>query len=438
MNNVIEIAEKIRQQYNAGPYPRTPLEASPKNNTKLLYFHNFSIAYYSRNQKFIETEGKIILDAGCGSGYMALVLAEANPGAKIVGVDISEASVELAQQRLKHHGFENTEFHVASIEDLPKLGIEFDYINCDEVLYLLPDPSAGLQAMKSVLKPDGIIRANLHSALQRVLYFRAQEVFQMMGMTDGNPEDLEVELVREMMKALKDNVRLKALTWNSKMETDDERILMNYLLQGDKGFTIPEMFSIIRAAELEFISMVNWRQWKLSELFKEPDNLPAFLAMSLPEATVEEQLHLFELLNPAHRLLDFWCGHPNQGQPVVPIADWTRTDWQAAKVHIVPQLKTPEVKADLIKCIRQLSQFELGMHLTVTDEPLLIENMTAACLLPLWEAAQSMQALVSRWQQLRPLNPVNLEPTTAEAAWAILIDTMITLESLGYVFLERC
>jgi len=390
MNNVVEIAEKIRQQYNAGPYPRTPLEASPKNNSKLLYFHNFSNAYYSRSQKVIETEGKIILDAGCGSGYMALVLAEANPGAKIVGVDISEASVELARQRLKYHGFENAEFHVASIEDLPKLGIEFDYINCDEVLYLLPDPSAGLQAMKSVLKPDGIIRANLHSALQRVLYFRAQEVFQMMGMTDGNPEDLEVELVREMMKALKDNVRLKALTWNFKMETDDERILMNYLLQGDKGYTIPEMFSIIRAAELEFISMVNWRQWKLSELFKEPDNLPAFLAMSLPEATVEEQLHLFELLNPAHRLLDFWCGHSNQAQPVVPIADWTRIDWQAARVHLVPQLKTPEVKAELIKCIKRLSQFEISKHLTITDESLLIENMTTACLLPLWEAVQPM------------------------------------------------
>lgn len=38
-------------------------------------------------------------------------------------------------------------------------------------------------------------------------------------------------------------------------------------------------------------------------LFKEPENLPAFLAMSLPATTGEEQLHLFELLHPAHRLL---------------------------------------------------------------------------------------------------------------------------------------
>ena len=36
--------------------------------------------YYLRNQKVIETKEKIILDAGCGSGYTSLVLAEANPG----------------------------------------------------------------------------------------------------------------------------------------------------------------------------------------------------------------------------------------------------------------------------------------------------------------------------------------------------------------------
>jgi ubiquinone/menaquinone biosynthesis C-methylase UbiE len=313
-NNAAELRKKIHQQFDTGPYPRTPLETSPKHDAKSLYIHNLANPYYLRNKKVIQTEGKVILDAGCGSGYKSLILAEANPGAKIVGIDLSEKSVELARQRLDYHGFDNTEFHVISIEELPHLGLSFDYINCDEVLYFFPDPSIGLQAMKSVLKPDGIIRTNLHSLLQRFYYYRAQEVYKFMGLMDDNPEDLEMELVREIMKNLNDKVLLKVVTWNSKFETDDERLLMNHLLQGDKGFTITEIFSALRTAELEFISMVNWRQWNLMSLFKEPENLPAFLAMSLPETTVEEQLHLYELLNPVHRLLDFWCGHPNQGQ----------------------------------------------------------------------------------------------------------------------------
>jgi hypothetical protein len=42
-------------------------------------------------------------------------------------------------------------------------------------LYLMPDPAIALAAMKAVLKPDGIIRANLHSALQRLSFYRAQQ-----------------------------------------------------------------------------------------------------------------------------------------------------------------------------------------------------------------------------------------------------------------------
>ena len=199
-----ELQAKIRQQFDVVTYPRTPVEKSPKDDYELLFIHNLVTPYYLRNQKVIETEGKVILDAGCGSGYKALVLAEANPGAKIVGIDISEKSVELARQRLQYHGFNNSEFHVLPIEELPSLGLEFDYINNDEVLYLFPDIVVGLQAMKSVLKPDGIIRTNLHSSLQRHYYFRAQEMFQMMGLMNENPGEIEMEIARETLDTLKD------------------------------------------------------------------------------------------------------------------------------------------------------------------------------------------------------------------------------------------
>ena len=430
--------EKIRQQFDTGPYPRIPLEKSPKNDVISLYIHSLVNPYYLRNQKVIEAEGKLILDAGCGTGYKSLVLAEANPRAKIIGVDLSEKSVELARKRLQYHGFDNTEFHVISIEDLPSLGLSFDYINCDEVLYLFPEPAIGLQAMKSVLKPDGIIRANLHSSLQRRYYYRAQEVFKLMGLMDENPEEMEIELVRDIMNSLKDQVELKAITWRPELATDTERILMNYLFQGDKGFTIPEMFSALRIAELEFISMVNWRQWNLMALFKEPENLPAFLAMSLPETSIEEQLQLFELLHPTHRLLDFWCGHPNQGQSFIPVSEWTLSDWQTAQVYLVPQLKTPEIKQELVRCVTQLKQFEISQKLAISDKPVSVDSTIAACLLPLWDEPQSMKSLVERWQQLRSVHPVTLEPTTEVEAWELVISALATLESLGYVLLERC
>ena len=287
--------EQLRLQYEYCTYPRKPLDTSPKTDLNLLYFHSLATPYYLKFQKVIDTNGKIILDAGCGSGWKSLLLAEANPGAKIVGVDLSESSVKLAENRLKYWGFDNCEFYVLSLEEVSKLGLKFDYINCDEVLYLLPDPNPAncLKVFQSVLNPEGIIRTNLHSFWQRTSFYRSQNLFKLMGLMGDNPEGFEVETVIEIMKALKDKVDLKKVTWRASFldKSEEESILMNYLLKGDKGYTIPQMFAAIQEADLEFISMVNWRRWELMDLFKEPDNLPVFLGLGLEQASIEEKLH---------------------------------------------------------------------------------------------------------------------------------------------------
>ncbi|MEA5580562.1 class I SAM-dependent methyltransferase [Nodularia harveyana UHCC-0300] len=434
-----ELLEKIRLQFDSSPYPHIPLDKSPKKEPQLLYIHSLVTSYYVRNQKVIDTKGKVILDAGCGTGYKSLILAEANPGAKIVGVDISAESIKLAQQRLEHHGFENAEFHVLALEELPQLNEQFDYINCDELLYLLPDITVGLKAMKAVLKPEGIIRTNLHSALQRVYFFRAQQLFTMMGLMDGNPEEMEIEILKDTMKALKGHVHLKAITWDGNYDGEEgkERILMNYLFQGDKGYTIPDMFSALVESDLEFISMVNWRQWELLDLFKEPDNLPTFLAMTLPDISIEERLHLFELLHPVHRLIDFWCGHPDTTPDILPVAEWTDSDWQVSTVHLCPQLKIPKFQTELIACVQDLRPFPICQYLSPAEGIKELENSRATCLIPLLEQPQSMMALVERWQQFRPLDPVTLEPTESEAAFNLVKQLLISLESFGYVMLER-
>ncbi|MGB3237974.1 MAG: class I SAM-dependent methyltransferase [Geitlerinemataceae cyanobacterium] len=433
-----EVVEKIRQQYESEPYPNIPIDRSPKQEINVLQFHNIVIPYYLRNQQVIHSEGQVILDAGCGSGYKALILAEANPGAKIVGVDLSPRSIEVARDRLKYHNFENFEFHVMPLEELPSLGLEFDYINNDEVLYLLPDLVAGLKAMKSVLKPDGIIRTNLHSAYQRAGFFRAQKFCKTIGLMDGNPEDFEVEILKETMEALKNGVNLKQTTWGKNTRENPKVSLMNHLLQGDKGYTIPEAFSLLEAAGLEFIKMLNARQWDLKELFQTPDNLPAFWAMSVPGLTVEEQLHLYELLHPVHRLIDFWCGHPNQAKPSTPVTEWNLEDWQNARVYWHPQLKKDTVKKEFVDAMTQINSIDISRYLPMPGlSDIWVDSSTIACLLPLWEESQSTIDLAQRWHQLRPVDPTTLQPIKSEEAWETVTQMLITMVEFGYVLVER-
>lgn len=428
--------EKVRSQFDVLPYPHHPLDATPKGNPTYLSLHSFVIPYYLRHQKVIETQGKWILDAGCGSGYKLIALALANPGAHIVGVDISPKSLELAQQRLTYHGIDNVEFHCLPLESLPELGYTFDYINCDDVLYLLDDPVMGLRAMKAVLRSHGIIRANMHSSLQRAHYFRAQEFFTQLGCLQGPPTDDEIALVRQTMGALHEWVMTKKFAWSSNYETNDQMVLMNHLFRGDKGITLAQYFDLLQQADLELLRMVNWRFWNLEDLFRDINELPIAVALGMADMSQEAQLHLFELLHPCHRLLDLYCGHPGQGDDYVPVENWTTEQWQQTTVYLHPQLCTEAVRQDLMACISELRLFELNPHLKTVDDTVTIDSFMAACLLPLLDAPQPMSALVERWLQLRPLDPVTLAPSDATHAFAMMRQLLTTLEGFGYVLLE--
>jgi ubiquinone/menaquinone biosynthesis C-methylase UbiE len=439
-SRALETLEKIRQQYDRAPYPRVPLESSPKKNYNLLYKHNLVTPYYLRHQKVVDAKDNLILDAGCGTGFNALTLAEANPGAKIVGVDISEASVRLADQRLKFHGFETAEFHALSIEKLPQLNYQFDYINCDETLYLLPDPIAGLKAMQSVLKPDGILRFNLHSALQRKHFYRSQALFQRLGLLDEGQTDEAVQTVVQTMRSLKTDTWLKATTWQAEWEQPEHhgQILVNHLLLGDKGYTIPDLFAMLDAAHLEFISMVNWRYWDVTDLFKDPENLPAVWAMSLENASTQEHLRLYELLHPVHRLLDCWCTHPNQANVPKSLNEWTDAEWQTALVHLHPQLRHDEIKADLIASLSNAQSFEISAYISSPAlAPVMLQSAIAATLLPLWESSQPLMALVERYLLMEPRHPVTLEPITLEQALTRVKHLLDQLQAFLYVLVEQ-
>jgi 2-polyprenyl-3-methyl-5-hydroxy-6-metoxy-1,4-benzoquinol methylase len=405
----MELLEKIRRQFDSAPYPKTPLDKPPQGNPYLLYTHNLVTAHYLRDRRVINPQGKSILDVGCGTGYTSLVLAAANPGTNVVGVDISPVSIELARQRAAHHGYQ-VEFQVLGISELAQLGQSFDYINCDEVLYLLPDPGLALKTMTDVLQPDGIIRANLHSLYQRFEFFLAQEFFRLVGVE-------EVDTVRSTMTALKDSATTKVRTWLPSY--DDEGITCNYLLTGDQGHTIRNLAALLQQSNLELISMVNWRQWQLESLFSEPDNLPLFLAMAISEMTLLQQLEMFELINPIHRLLDFWCS-------VRPAQIGWQPNWAELTVHLHPQLVTPEAQEAAATTSRRAEPFLISWYLPLSGTPNPVDSKLTSALLPLWSGPQTFTRLADHWQKLYPDIPIQ-----------ILQDGLVELDSLGYILLDN-
>ncbi|BFM40977.1 class I SAM-dependent methyltransferase [Synechocystis sp. LKSZ1] len=426
--------EKTFQQFEGRPYPDTPIEYSLKNDHFHLYKSSLVTAFYRRDHHVIkDLSSYYILDLACGTGYTTLALAEANPGAKIIATDISPESLKIAEQRLCYHGFNDLEYHLISLEETPQLGIQFDYINASDILYLLPDITLGLRQMGKLLKPSGIIHSNLHNAYERTPFFRAQALFQQMGLMDENPGEIEIGLVREFFTNLKDNVHLKATTWGNRAasQVTGQEIVMNYLLQNDKGFTLPQLLSFLTEAGLQLVDMVDWWAWDLAELFKDPDNLPAFMAIGLDNLPREDQLCLYELIQPNKRLLDFWCSFPQE--QVLPIFE----NEPSLRVFLHPQLNTVNFREEILSTT-YLAPVNLKTYVPfLLNDFWLDRAFLSAIFAPLLEAPRTLTFLAERYQQVRPRHPVTLEPVSLAETADIVYQALLTQEQMGILLLER-
>jgi 2-polyprenyl-6-hydroxyphenyl methylase/3-demethylubiquinone-9 3-methyltransferase len=94
-----------------------------------------------------------ILDVGCGGGILAEALAR--QGARVTGIDLSEASLEVARQHAAAQGLE-IDYRYENIEQIAEREPGgFDVVTCMEMLEHVPNPAQVVAACARALKPGG-------------------------------------------------------------------------------------------------------------------------------------------------------------------------------------------------------------------------------------------------------------------------------------------
>ena len=94
-----------------------------------------------------------VLDVGCGGGILSEGLAKM--GAKVTGIDLSRASIEVAREHAEQSGL-TIDYQVVSVEEIAQSQPEsFDVITCMEMLEHVPDPAGIVSACARALKPGG-------------------------------------------------------------------------------------------------------------------------------------------------------------------------------------------------------------------------------------------------------------------------------------------
>lgn len=100
--------------------------------------------------------GETVIDLGSGAGNDVFIAQRiVGKTGKVIGVDMTQAMIDLARENAKKLGYKNIEFRLGEIEQLPIDDNTADVVVSNCVINLVPDKLKAFQEIIRVLKPGG-------------------------------------------------------------------------------------------------------------------------------------------------------------------------------------------------------------------------------------------------------------------------------------------
>ena len=133
-------------------------------------------------QEQVLLDGLQVLDVGCGGGILADAMAR--QGAQVLGIDLAEKSLRVAQLHALEAQTPHIQYREISAEALAEeMPQAFDVVTCMEMLEHVPDPGSVVRACAELVKPGGwvffsTINRNLKSFAHAIV--AAEYVLKML------------------------------------------------------------------------------------------------------------------------------------------------------------------------------------------------------------------------------------------------------------------
>ena len=241
------IGEVVREFYERHPYPQAGDQLEPTDSgadgegDRRADYH----LYWPRDAF---RDDRSVLIAGCGTRQAARHAMQW-PRARVVGIDVSETSIRLTQALKDKYDLANLELRHLPVEQAGDLGARFDQIVCTGVLHHLPDPDAGLAALRAALAPGGAMHLMVYAPYGRAGIYLLQDYCRRIGLA---PTSTDIRDLSATLPSLPPGHPL----WPLLKESPDFRYeagLADALLHPrDRPYSVPDFLAFVARNGLRF------------------------------------------------------------------------------------------------------------------------------------------------------------------------------------------
>ena len=165
--------------------------------------------------------GERVLDAGCGTGTLAVAAASAAPDVSVTGLDGDPAILARAREKAKAAGVQ-IEFDEAMANEMPYPDASFDVVFATELFHHLTDEVKAQTAaeLARVLRPDGrLVVADLGRPSDPLMRVAVRATVQMLDGVETTALNVRGELPGVLAAAgfrdveVRDRLRSMTGTW---------------------------------------------------------------------------------------------------------------------------------------------------------------------------------------------------------------------------------
>lgn len=183
---------------------------------------------------------KNLVDIGCGGGILCEAMAQR--GAKVTGIDMGDAPLEVAKLHSLESGV-NVDYQKTTAEQFAATHPEqFDIVTCLEMLEHVPDPAQTIAACAKLVKPGGDIffsTINRNPKAYLLAVIGAEHVLKMLpkGTHDYDKFIRPSELAQWMRQADLELVEMSGMTYNpltKHYKLNSKDVSVNYIVHARK------------------------------------------------------------------------------------------------------------------------------------------------------------------------------------------------------------